>query len=383
MHNPFEYGKEVSGDQFYDRRESADELHRFLKDGVANVVLYAPRRYGKTSLVVKVLEQLRAEGVPCILFDMSKVSSIERFCEEYATAVYSLQGGFKEVAHKVLDYVAHLHPTLSGTVLGKKSIRLDYGGRMNALSLADILDLPEKVSQETGGQPIVVAFDEFQEVSALSRDIPLESVFRSCIQAHRNVRYVFLGSKTHLMKRMFGERTSPFYKAAQNMKIGKPPREESGTYVVSRFAVEGLSVRDDALELILSASENIPYYVQAISAAAFMSAERRNERDITVEIVEEAIGRLLDAESDYYEEVLHALPPAQRNVLGALAAEPTGRFDEAYRNRHALSGLSTVHSALDELVTRGLLEKSKVGYAIGDPFLARYIVSTAAACVYS
>ena len=58
MHNPFKYGKEVSGDQFYDRRESADELHRFLKDGVANVVLYAPRRYGKTSLVVRVLEQL-------------------------------------------------------------------------------------------------------------------------------------------------------------------------------------------------------------------------------------------------------------------------------------------------------------------------------------
>lgn len=41
MNNPFKFGKEVSGYQFYDRRESADELYRLLEDGVANVVLYA------------------------------------------------------------------------------------------------------------------------------------------------------------------------------------------------------------------------------------------------------------------------------------------------------------------------------------------------------
>ena len=58
MKNPFKYGKEVTGYQFYDRTESRDELYRLLKDGVANVVLYAPRRYGKTSLVVNVLQRL-------------------------------------------------------------------------------------------------------------------------------------------------------------------------------------------------------------------------------------------------------------------------------------------------------------------------------------
>ena len=41
MNNPFKFGKEVSGYQFYDRRESADEFYRLLEDGVANVVLYA------------------------------------------------------------------------------------------------------------------------------------------------------------------------------------------------------------------------------------------------------------------------------------------------------------------------------------------------------
>ena len=46
--NPFVYGKEVSGENFYDRREDFESLVATLAGGSANVVLYAPRRYGKT-----------------------------------------------------------------------------------------------------------------------------------------------------------------------------------------------------------------------------------------------------------------------------------------------------------------------------------------------
>lgn len=58
MKNPFKFGKEVSGYQFYDREAITRELRRKLVDGSSNVVLFAPRRYGKTSLVVRVLEEL-------------------------------------------------------------------------------------------------------------------------------------------------------------------------------------------------------------------------------------------------------------------------------------------------------------------------------------
>ena len=69
MHNPFKYGKQVSADQFYDRQEISDDLYRMLSEGSANVVMYVPRRYGKTSLVLKVLERFGADCVPSIHFD--------------------------------------------------------------------------------------------------------------------------------------------------------------------------------------------------------------------------------------------------------------------------------------------------------------------------
>lgn len=50
--NPFKYGKIVSGEFFYDRREELQRIKETLKGG-NNLVLYAPRRYGKSSLVHK------------------------------------------------------------------------------------------------------------------------------------------------------------------------------------------------------------------------------------------------------------------------------------------------------------------------------------------
>ena len=68
MVNPFKYGREVSGRQFYDRQEAFDNLYSKLAGGSANVVMYAPRRYGKTSLVKKVLARFSEEGISCIYF---------------------------------------------------------------------------------------------------------------------------------------------------------------------------------------------------------------------------------------------------------------------------------------------------------------------------
>ena len=92
MINPFKYGREVSGRQFYDRHEAFNSLYSKLAGGSANVVMYAPRRYGKTSLVKKVLARFSGEGVPCVYFDLNRVESLERFCEAYASALYSLVG---------------------------------------------------------------------------------------------------------------------------------------------------------------------------------------------------------------------------------------------------------------------------------------------------
>lgn len=374
MRNPFKFGKEVSGYQFYDRKADADSLHRKLADGSTNVVLFAPRRYGKTSLAVKVLARLSKEdGISGICFDMMRIPTLERFCEEYANAVYSAFGGHRELLHKLGNYLAHLHPSVTLTENGIPSITFDYGERMTPTSVTEVLDLPERLAVDTGGNPFVVAFDEFQEVAELSKELPLEKIFRSCIQSHRLVRYVFLGSKTHLMRRMFGDNTRPFYNSAFPMPLAKPPADESVEFLISRFGGTGITLPSSLADMIVSVSENIPYYLQAVASLTFEEVVSANRREVTVDDVAVAVDTLVGANAELYDERLRNMSNAQRLIVEALAKEPVASFDERYRTRYSLPVSSTLHTALKDLTDDGVVDTDAGVHRLSDPMFARHI----------
>ena len=375
LSNPFKFGKEVSGDQFYDRQDSFEKLYRKLAGGSCNVVMYAPRRYGKTSLVKKVLARFEEEGVPTISIDLNKIATIEKFCENYAFAFCKLAGKGREIVNRVSTYLSHLNPTFSFGGESVLSVKFNYGVKMTETSISSVLDLAEKIADEVIGGPIVVAFDEFQEIERLSPDLPLEGVFRSCIQAHQNVRYVFFGSKTHLLKRMFGEKSRPFYKSAATMRLEKPPEDESLAFVRSRFASRAIGIDETVARRIVSETENVPYYLQELSSQVFDSVVAAGRDWVEDADIDAGIAGLLAENTDYYVEKLSTLSGVQRLLVAALAAEPVREFTEDYRMRHSLGGSSTVHTALKALIEKGVVESESEAYFIGDPFFARYIRS--------
>ena len=121
MRNPF--GGEVSGYQVYDRAEIVETLRMRLTAGLCNIVMFAPRRYGKTSLVAKVLRLMREkDGIP--MFDLSMVPTLSRFCEEYVDAVYAMAGGRQELAHWVVNFLAIYSTLLRGLSDSQKTLVL-------------------------------------------------------------------------------------------------------------------------------------------------------------------------------------------------------------------------------------------------------------------
>ena len=54
MKNPFKYGEIVKGEDFADREEEFTSLVRDMTD-CQKIFMISPRRYGKTSLIKKIL----------------------------------------------------------------------------------------------------------------------------------------------------------------------------------------------------------------------------------------------------------------------------------------------------------------------------------------
>ena len=69
MQNPFVFGKAAEGVHFTDRKQDALRLSANLSHGI-NTVLISPRRWGKTSLVKKVIEDVSSDEIKVVFIDI-------------------------------------------------------------------------------------------------------------------------------------------------------------------------------------------------------------------------------------------------------------------------------------------------------------------------
>lgn len=374
MKNPFNYLQYATGDNFYDRREILSDLRSRFLSGASNVVLYGPRRYGKSSLVAQLVDELEKQGMPCIVFDVMKVPSIDLFATSYATKVYRKLAPVKFEFRKLTAVLKSLRVRLTVGADGEAGLSIDsLSSGFGSEELTEILDLPQRLLPKN--KRAVIVMDEFQEVADLLPKDQFERVMRSVIQGHKNVSYIFLGSRHHMLRRMFSDRNRPFYRSAIVMMLDKPPFEESVDFVVSRFAGCGYSIPRDVAEHLVVKVDNIPYYIQQLGFEVFRLVEDERRKKVTEDDLASAYQLLSGFNRDQYEQQMLNFSVAQKKLLIALAHERTREFDDAYRTRYRLGAPSTINSTKKKLMEDGYIEQSDGKYCVADPFFARYLSS--------
>ena len=84
--NPFAFGALALDRAFADRARELADLTRDMRNG-QDVVVIAPRRYGKSSLVLRAIEEVVAAGVIVAYCDLMKTPTKERFAASLAKAI--------------------------------------------------------------------------------------------------------------------------------------------------------------------------------------------------------------------------------------------------------------------------------------------------------
>jgi len=370
MRNPFRYGARVSGGAFFDRSRIMRDMLGVV-DGGNNIVLYGPRRYGKSSLVGEVMTRLRAKGWVCAEVNMMDVASLEDFISQYSRALYREASPAIGTLRHVAGLFKRVSPKIGIDDDGKPELKFEIASRRAGVAaLRDVLELPAKICP--AGRTLVV-LDEFQEVAALGLGAQFERTMRSVIQNQPEIAYVFLGSKTHMLERMFSSPSRPFYNSAQKFVLPRPPAEESVRFVVERFKSVGVRISEELAAKVVALAGNVPYYVQAVSSWVYNAVAGGSSRTVRAADVEEAFQALYATETILQENVFASHPESQRLLMRALAKEPTARFDEGYRDRHSLPSTSTVNTALRRLVAESVVEPVDGVYALSDPLLAHHL----------
>ena len=372
--NPFRFGRIVSGAAFTDRETDLMVLERELRDG-QNVLIEAPRRFGKTSLILEVKRRLERDGIPVAYLDCMLVPSRARLADRLASAYLE---AFKTPTQRAEDWVLQhlrafrIRPSLSFDDQGHTQLTFEAASagapNLDAL-LEQLFSEPEAIARERK-QRLVVILDEFQDLMELGPS--LLRLLRAVIQQQQHVSYAFLGSRQALLRKAVHERSAPLLKIARPYPLGPLPRQEFTLSLMARFESSGRPIPRQAAEALIDFTRGHPNDTQ--EAAHFLWEVALLPLSAG-ELVSTAIDRVLDAEAAQMTVLWHDSAPAQRNLLTALV-EWGGRniYSEAYRRHANLGPATTVQRAVQTLLERELVDLDASGaYLIKERFFEEWI----------
>ncbi|MFL5953591.1 MAG: AAA family ATPase [Gaiellaceae bacterium] len=372
--NPFRYGQLALDEAFTDRERETRELVRDLWSG-QNVVLFAPRRYGKSSLVWRAAQQLIAEeGMRVAHVDLLATPSKEKFAEKLAATIYEdVAPPLARARDRVTSLFGGLRisPSVTFDTAGGISFSFAAGHAPQDVdaTLERLFELPAQLAAEHKLH-VAIVFDEFQEIVALDPRLP--ALMRSVFQRQPEVAHVYLGSKRKMMNRLFNDENEPFWRSAKQMEIGPIDPNEFVPFIEAQFARTDRGLATGVIDNVLTITRGHPYATQEL--CYFLWDLVPEGFSAMAGDVEDALAAVLRSEHAHFSRVWEDAARGQRLVLQALAAEPHTPISEEYRRRHNLPPDATVRKALrtlgdDEIVTRDVS-----GYRIAEPFLAEWIL---------
>lgn len=369
--NPFRYGALALDDAFTDRQSELKELESDIRNG-QDVVLFAPRRYGKSSLVWRVAQRLVRKRVLVAQVDLMTTPTKERLAEKLAKTIYQdVASPLFRVKERLRVFQSlRIQPTITVDAQDG-SLSFGFGAGLAPRDLDDTLERLLQLPGELAGdreRQVALILDEFQEITDIDRDLP--RLMRAVFQQQPEVAHVYLGSKRHMMRRIFSDENEPFWRSAKPLELGVIAPANFRGFISERFEATGRRVRPEAVDRILEITRGHPYATQEI---CYFLWQRVGRRAADPEQVEEALADVLRSEHAHFTLIWGRASSAQRSLLHALAEASGHPLSASYRRRFALPGPSTVQRALealerDELITRdgGLAE-------ISEPFLAQWI----------
>src|SRR4051812_37805086 len=374
--NPFRFGPLALDEAFTDRDPEVKELVADVRNG-QDVVVFAPRRYGKTSLVWKVAQQLVRRKVLVAQVDLMRSPTKDQLAAKLAKTIHEEVATplFRAKERLRLFSELRISPTITVDPQdGAVSFSFDAraaAGDIDA-TLEQLFALPGRLAVQRERR-VALVLDEFQEVADI--DPELVKLMRSVFQEQPEVAHIYLGSKRHLMERIFSDENEPFWRSAKRVELGVIEADAFKPFVAAGFRDHGRDITDDVVDRVLSITGGHPYATQELCYFLWAATEEGGTAD--TQRLELAMAQLLRSEHSHFSDLWDRATPTQRVLLGALATEPGRPLTESYRARHGLRGASPMQKAIGALAQQEIVVNDGGFVRIVEPFYAEWILRNA------
>jgi AAA+ ATPase superfamily predicted ATPase len=370
----FIVGGEVEPPYFIGRDEEVNLIKLDLLSSAQNNVIIGPRRIGKTSL----LRNLKNNVQDKVIFAYINCRKITSLADFFRQTTGSLITAYEE-KHKIKGLVKKFSDVFKGKITAATRSISEIGGSIEYIGnvylrfreneidekelISETFEFIENLSTELN-EPIIIALDEFQELSKFNGNI--FNMLKSHMDNQPNVRYIFSGSSVSLLHDVFLKPDSPLYLMAARIQLEPIKKKDVDDYIRSRLKTQNITISEHALDLIYEYTAGYPFYFQKIGFLLYQIAVIGKKKHIDIDDVENAFSSMLNEfDSEFESRYSTKFSRQQQDILKYLSQDKTRRLSEISEDmRTSASSLTT---SMKDLYNTMTVNKPKEGtYGIMD-----------------
>lgn len=333
----FIVGGEVEPPYFIGRDEEVSRIRLDLLSRAQHNVIIGPRRIGKTSLLKNLRTSIGGEVLfvqvncrmithPADFFRITSRAMVEAYEEKHR--VKGLTRKFSDIFKATITRATRSIAEIGGSIehIGEIYLRFRESEVSEPELIEETFAFIGNLADESREQ-IVIAFDEFQELSRFNPAI--FSLFKTHMDSRPDVRYIFSGSSVALLNKVFLKPDSPLYLMAAKVRLEPIGEEEVSRYIRSRLLMQKITITGDALHTLYSYTDGFPFYFQKMGFLLYQHAILQGKETVTSDDTECAFSSMLDEfDSEFESRYSCKFSRQQQDILKYLSAAKTRRLKE-------------------------------------------------------
>lgn len=302
-------GKTATGDNFFQRDKVIAEIYEALEEG-QNLLLSAPRRVGKTS-IIHYIKDNPSEEYYCVYVDTEDVSDSQTFFRVLLKAIFDIEN-----KHRFLKTIEKAGKKLKGFLSSIENVevggvKIDFNDKSD-----EKLDYYEKFKDflekvDLDGRTILLMVDEFPVTIEHIRDEQGEQAARNFLKQNRAIRqndkynqkikFIYTGS-IGLLSVVKKLNATADVNDIQTYKLRPLLLKDALELAKMLLANYDIETSEEVLTYLLKEKIEwlIPFHIQ-LAIKEIRDLYRREEREVNKSFIDEAFNELILNGSIYLE----------------------------------------------------------------------------------
>ena len=259
----------AEGESFCNRVQERKKLQNNINNST-NTVIVSPRRFGKSSLILYVLNEIKISYGRVDLFVALDEATVAREIIDGVNCLLNLVAGKPELIISSMKEILKNVSTKWSIGTDGVSIELTRKEKKdNALAVRDALIILDEVLKKKKKRAVFF-IDEFQEIAVVAEAKGIEGAIRSVAEKSRNLVFIFSGSNRHALSSMFDDRSRPLYMLCDKITLGRIEKEDYVTFI-NKAAIKkwGKPLTNGFFDKLFNFTEMHTYYVNLICGRLF------------------------------------------------------------------------------------------------------------------